>query len=80
MECGEQATVLPMLLHGKLVDIFIKLNEDTRADLTALKKALMNKEGLTKDPLVAGKEFITWTQQEGETVSSFAGDLLKVVV
>ena len=53
---AKQATVLPTLLRGKLVDIFIELDDDTRADLTALKKALMSKAGLIKDPLVAGKE------------------------
>ena len=72
---AKQATVLPTLLRGKLVDIFIELDDDTRADLTALKKALMSKAGLIKNPLVAAKEFITRMQQEGETVSRFAGDL-----
>ena len=71
----KQATVLPTLLRGKLVDIFVELDGETRADLTAVKKALMNKAGLIKDPLLAGKEFIARMQQEGETVSRFAGDL-----
>ena len=62
---AKQATVLPTLLHGKLVDIFIELDDDTRADLMALKKALMSKARLIKDPLVAGKEFIARMQQEG---------------
>ena len=47
----------------------------TRAELTALKKALMSKVWLTKDPLVARKEFTVWIQQEGETVNIFTGDL-----
>ena len=55
---GKRAIVLPTLLRGKLLDIYIELGEDTRADLAEVKKILMSKAGLTKDPLVAGKEFI----------------------
>lgn len=51
-------TILPTLLCGKLVDIFIELDKETRVDLSVLKKVLMRKAGLTKDPLVAGKGFI----------------------
>ena len=40
-----RAKVLPMLLQGKLVDIYIALNKE--ADM---KKALMKKAGLIKDP------------------------------
>ena len=72
---AKRATVLPMLLCGTLVDIFVKLSEETRADLTELKKVLMSKVGLTKDPLMAGKKFIARIQLEGETVSTFARDL-----
>ena len=35
----------------------------------------MSKAGLTKDPLVAGKEFISRIQREGETVHAFTVDL-----
>ena len=35
----------------------------------------MSKAGLTKDPLVAGKEFIVRVQWEDETVNTFAVDL-----
>ena len=56
---AKRATVLPTLLHGILVDIFIKLSEKGRADLKELRKALMSKVGLTKDLLVAEKELIT---------------------
>ena len=59
---AKRATVLPTLLCGILVDIFIELSEETRADLQELKKTLMSKAGLTKDPLVAGKEFIARIQ------------------
>lgn len=59
---GKKATVLPTLLRGELVDIYIDLNEVVRADLSEVQKALMSKAELTKDPLVAGKEFIARTQ------------------
>ena len=52
---AKRATVLPTLLCGKLVDIYIKLSEEVRADLAEVKKALMVKAGLTKNPLVVGK-------------------------
>lgn len=71
----KKATVLPTLLRGKLVDFYIELSEETRADLAELKKALMNKAGLLKDPLMAGKEFIARIQRDGETVDSFAENL-----
>ena len=38
---GKRATVLPTLLRGKLVDIYIELSEGTRANLVEVKKALM---------------------------------------
>ena len=72
---GKRAIVLPTLLRGKLLDIYIELGEDTRADLAEVKKTLMSKVGLTKDPLVAGKEFIARVQWEDETVNTFAVDL-----
>jgi len=56
---AKRATVLPMLLCSKLVDIYIELSEEGRANLAEVKKALMVKAELTKDPLVVGKEFIS---------------------
>ena len=55
---AKRAMVLPTLLQGKLVDIYIELSEDTRGNLAEVKKVLMSKAGLTKDTLVAGKELI----------------------
>ena len=82
---AKQATVLSstpdVISWQTIVDILsTRLDDDTRADLTSLKKALMSKAGLIKDSLVAGIEFIARMQQEGKTVSMFAGDLLKVAV
>ena len=71
----KKAIVLLTLLRGKLVGIYIELSDTTRADLVEVRKALMSKAGLTKDPLVAGKEFIARTQQSGETINAFAENL-----
>ena len=71
----KQATVLPTLLYGMLVDIYIELSDTIRADLAEVKKVLMSKAELTKDPLVADKEFIVQTQQSNKTVNTFADDL-----
>ena len=42
----KKATVLLMLIHGKLLDIYSKLSDMTRADLVEMKKALTSKAGL----------------------------------
>jgi len=36
----KKVTVLLTLLHGKLVDIYIELSDETRADLGEVKKSL----------------------------------------
>ena len=71
---AKRATMLPTLLRGKLVDIYIKLSEEIRGDLVEVKKAVMSKAGLTKDSLVAGKEFITRIQQDGQPVNTFTSN------
>ena len=42
--------MLPTLLQGRLVNIYINLNDETKADLAEVNKALMKKAGLIKDP------------------------------
>ena len=71
---AKRVMVLPMLLQGKLVDIYIELSKETRGDLVEVKKVLMSKVGLTKDPLVTGKEFIARIQQDGEPVNTFTSE------
>ena len=51
----KKVKVLLTLLHGKLVDIYITLDEDTKTDLAEVKKALIKRAGLIKDPLVSGR-------------------------
>ena len=67
--------VLPTLLRGKLVDIYIELSKETRGDLAEVKKVLMSKAGLTTDPLVARKELIARIQRDDEPVNTFASEL-----
>ena len=43
--------------------------------MAEVKKTLMSKAELTKDPLVARKEFIARVQREDKTVNAFAVDL-----
>ena len=74
----KRAKVLPTLLCGRLMDIYIDLDDDTKADLAEVKKALMKKAGLVKDPLVAGKEFMVRSQVQGETVERFAEELSRL--
>ena len=74
----KRAKVLPTLLRGRLVDIYIDLDDDTKADLAEVKKALMKKAGLIKDPLVAEKEFMVHSQVQGETVERFAEELSRL--
>ena len=64
---GKRAIVLPTLLRGKLLDIYIELGEDTRADLAEVKKTLMSKAGLTKDPPgpTSGRERIYYASTTG---------------
>ena len=74
----KKVKVLPTLLRGKLVDIYITLDEDTKADLAEVKKALMKRAGLIKDPLVSGKEFMIRSQVQGETIEHFAEELMEL--
>ena len=74
-----QAEVLPILLQRKLMDHYVKLNVTTRANLKQLKTALMTKAGLTQDPLMAGKMFISHCQSPGKKAKNFADELRKIL-
>ena len=63
-------------LRGKLVDYFVK----TKADLRAVKQALMQKSGLVKDPLLTGRLFITRDQGLTKKVAEFAEELKKLFI
>ena len=61
-----QALILLTLLQGKLVDYYVNLDTTSKVDQNLLKVALMKKDGLTQDPLIAGKLFISRCQRSGE--------------
>lgn len=75
---AKQKVILPTLLRGKLVDIYMGLDDATRDDLKLLKKALMKHAGLVRDPLSAGQLFMTRHQLPGEKVDDFALELKKL--
>ena len=75
---AKQLSILPTLLRGKLVDYFVELDTTTKADLKQLKTALMTRAGLARDPLTAGKIFISRCQLPGEKAEDFANDLKKI--
>jgi len=54
-DAAKQNLILPTLLRGKLVDIYMIVDDATRGDLILLKKALMMHAGLMRDPLSAGQ-------------------------
>ena len=58
-EPEKQAKIVPTLLCGKLV----------KKDLNLLKEALTSKAGLVRDPLTAGKMFISRSQRAVELVN-----------
>jgi len=58
----KKVKVLLTLLCGKLMDIYITLDEDKKADLTEVKNVLIGKVGLIRDPLFSEKEFMVWPQ------------------
>jgi len=74
----KQKLILPTLLQGKLVDIYMSLDDDTRGDLKLLKKALMMHAGLVRDPLSAGQQFMARHQLPNEKVNDYASDLKKL--
>ena len=69
-----------MLLRGKLVDIYLTIDEETRGNLQHLKTALMRQAGLLCDPLTAGQSFMTRHQGPSESVNDFATDLKRLFV
>ena len=42
-QADKQAAILPTLLRGKLVDLYVDFDDDTKKDLKKLKKTLMEK-------------------------------------
>ena len=72
---GKQKLILPSLLRGKLVDIYVSLDETTRGNLEQMKK---KQAGLVRDPLTAGQLFMSRHQLPGEKVKDFVMELKKL--
>ena len=72
---NQHLKIVPTLLSEKLLDSYLELSEEERSSLQALEKSLVEMCSLTKDPLVAGKQFTTWRQCQTEKTSEFTADL-----
>ena len=55
-----------MLLRGKLVNIYLNVDDETRGNLQNLKKELMRQGRLVRDPLTAGQSFMSRRQGPSE--------------
>ena len=75
---AKQKLILPTLLRGKLVDVYVQLNETARANLGNVKKALMKGVGIARDPLTAGQAFMSRHQSAGETVRDYTADIKRL--
>ena len=77
-EGGRDLVILPALLRGKLLDIYMQLPDSDKADLATLKKALADRAGLTRDPLLSAKRFGERCQELRESVRDFEMALCKL--
>ena len=59
---NKQLAVIPTLFKGKLIDYYVKLDDDTKADLKLLKAALQEQAGTKEDPLLASRNFNQWNR------------------
>ena len=69
---ARQLVIIPTLLRGKLIDYYSELTDDEKNDVDVLKKSLMEKAGLTKDPLAAARDFQMRVQGPAEKARDFA--------
>ena len=79
-DTAKQASILPMLLRGKLFHYYIKHDVTTKADLKQLKLALSydDEGGACTRPLTDGKKFISCCQYSDEKTRNCAADLKKL--
>eukprot|EP00731_Ephydatia_muelleri_P010157 Em0005g743a len=68
----KQALILPTLLRGKLVECYVELEADTKKAVNYVKEELVKRLRLCREPLEAGKLFMTRSQLERERVTEFA--------
>eukprot|EP00731_Ephydatia_muelleri_P010420 Em0005g1006a len=74
----KQALILPTLLRGKLVECYVELEADTKKAVNYVNKELVKRLRLCREPLEAGKLFMTRSQLERERVTEFAMQLKKL--
>ena len=70
--------MLPALLRGKLVEIYISLSAEEKASLTTLQRALSDRAGITRDSLTSARAFSERKQGAHESVRDYAIDLKKL--
>ena len=70
--------MLPALLRGKLVEIFISLSAEEKETLTKLKQALSDRAGITRDSLTSAKAFSERKQGAYESVRDYEIDLTRL--
>ena len=75
---AKQKLILPTFLRGKLVGVYVQLNETACANLGNVKKALMEGVGIARDPLTAGQAFMSRHQSAGEAVRDNTADIKKL--
>ena len=75
---NKQLAAIPTLLRGRLIDYYVELDDETKADLKLLKAALQERAGTKKDPLLASKNFNQWSQGPDEKVNDYASALKKL--
>ena len=73
----KQLSIVPALLRGKLVEIFVDLEGEEKANIKTLKRALSARVGLTSDPLASARRFNDRKQELGE-VSDYAREFKRL--
>lgn len=53
---------IPTLLRGKLIDLYVDLDDDTKTDIQPLKVTLQEKASKKEDPFLVSKNFNTRDQ------------------
>ena len=75
---NKQLAVIPTLLRGRLIDYYVKLDDETKGDLRLLKVVLQERAGMKEDPLLASKNFNQRSQGPDEKVNDYASALKKL--
>ena len=75
---AKRLTIVPTVLRGKLIDYYTEFDDATKTNLAALKKALQEKAGLMKDPLMASRSFNQRNQSPNEKVDEYASELKRL--